>query len=73
MWVAYDAVTMDVLADGTEYDVKQFGGECRDITVICATEAGWRRAVKAQDPSTMMSGNPPRGRGGAGVIHLESQ
>lgn len=68
MWVAYDAETMDVLADGTEYDVKQFAG--KDITIIAATEAGWRRALKAQDPATMMSGNPPRGRGGKAVAHL---
>lgn len=71
MWVGYDTVTMDVLADGTEAQVRYYArGE---VTIMCATEDGWRRAAKARDPATLMSGNPPRGRNGKTVIHLLAQ
>jgi hypothetical protein len=44
IWVAYDTVTLDVEADGREYDVKRYARG--NLQLICATEAGWRRAVE---------------------------
>lgn len=67
IWVAWDTASMDVVADGLEGQVKHFArGE---VTILCGTEADWRRAVKSQDPARMMSGNPPR-RNGSQVLHL---
>ncbi|MGH3205104.1 MAG: hypothetical protein ACRDP5_24100 [Streptosporangiaceae bacterium] len=72
MWVAYDAVSGDAAADGTEKRIRQYlerletGTEGRHTTVI-GTEAAWRRdaAVIAR----RMSGNPPR-RSPASIEHL---
>ena len=66
-WVAYDTVTFDVIADGREWDVKKWASG--NLQIACATEAGWRRAVKAQDRSRMMSANPPKRMSGS-TIHL---
>ena len=65
-WVAYDAISGDVLADGPEGPVRRYAGQCGE-TVIAATEADWRRA--AQQIAKRMSGNPPR-RSPAGIEHL---
>jgi hypothetical protein len=64
-WVAYDATSGDVLADGSELQVRAYSeGE---QTIIAASEAEWQRAAKVI--AKRMSGNPPR-RNPAGIEHL---
>ena len=71
-WVAYDAISGDVQADGQERQIRKYvaaeeeasGGQ---HTLIAASEADWRRF--AVIGSLGMSGNPPR-RNPAGIEHL---
>lgn len=65
-WVAYDATTADVLADGPEGKIRSYASRAGQ-TVIAASEADWRRA--AQQARRQMSGNPPR-RQPPGIEHL---
>lgn len=64
-WVAYDAISGDVLADGFENEVRRYAGT--DVIIVAASEADWRRAAK--QIARRMSGNPPRRRT-AGTVHL---
>jgi hypothetical protein len=70
-WVAYDAISGDVLADGSERLIRRYVQQdyCGD-TVIAVPEANWRHAVEGI--RRRMSGNPPR-RYPAGLIHLSGQ
>ena len=66
MWVVYDSINGDVLADGTEKQARRYVESC-DATIIAASEAEWQRAAKVI--RKRMSGNPPR-RNPAGIDHL---
>jgi hypothetical protein len=71
-WVAYDAISGDVLADGFEKEIRKYLNGAEEATggqhtVVIASEAGWRRFVAAGGLG--MSGNPPR-RNPPGVEHL---
>jgi hypothetical protein len=69
-WVAYDSTSCDVLADGSEGQVRKYRARCsgaQDGTVCIAPEPEWKRvAAKA---AKQMGGNPPR-RYPSGIEHL---
>lgn len=66
-WVAYDAVSGDVLADGTERQVRRFAGE--EETIVICPAADWRWCTRGY--VSRMSGNPPR-RNPPDIVHLGS-
>ncbi len=66
MWVVYDSINGDVLADGAEKQCRRYTESC-DATIIAASEAGWQRSAKVI--AKRMSGNPPR-RNPPGIEHL---
>jgi hypothetical protein len=72
MWVAYDSVSGDVLADGSERRIRKYLASVEEATggrhtVCIASGAEWRRAAKVI--ARRMSGNPPR-RMPPGIEHL---
>jgi hypothetical protein len=71
-WVVYDAVSGDVLADGTERQVHRYVAAEDEAaegkhTLVAASEAEWQRASKVI--ASRMSGNPPR-RNPPSIEHL---
>jgi hypothetical protein len=71
-WVAYDAISGDVFADGLEGKIRKYLDSIDEAadgqhTIAIASEADWRRAAKVITRS--MSGNPPR-RTPSGIEHL---
>ena len=70
-WVVYDAVSGDVLADGSEKQIGRYITAEDETTwkntLVAASEAEWKRAAKVI--ARRMSGNPPR-RNPPGIEHL---
>ena len=71
-WVAYDAISGDVLADGHEQQIRKYLDAAEEATggqhtIVIASETEWRRFTVVG--SLGMSGNPPR-RNPAGIEHL---
>lgn len=67
LWVAYDSISGDVVADGPEDRIRKYRDLCagdEDGTVCIAPEADWEHLTAKE-----MEGNPPR-RNPSGIEHL---
>ena len=59
MWIAYDAVSGDVIERGSEQDMRKLAGQ-GDTIALARSEREWRQLT--EEARLRLSGNPPRSR-----------